>query len=305
MPSQSNPNNITHFGKLSSLENAARDIKTRIVQRGDLPHATVDRQIQMVDDLLKFPLGRFFVEHRGANGYWTDYIINYPYSITKRKLSDLEDFILKRCPLTLATRERFKIFQNLIKSELRDNMVLASVPCGCMRDLLEVDFSKYSNFSLIGIDIDPESLEHARKLATQKKLNEYTNFILSDAWSLGFESEIDLITSNGLNVYEPDQKRVLDLYKVFYQSLKPGGILIIGVLTYPPGQYQVSEWKLDLLTEDDMLIETILFQDILCCNWRNFRTIEEIYKDFYGTGFTKVAISYDTYHIFPTVIAIK
>ena len=184
-------------------------------------------------------------------------------------------------------------------------MVLASIPCGMMRDLLSLDFSRISNFSLIGVDVDLESISLARNLAKEYGLERCCRFLQQDAWTLGLDSEIDLITSNGLNVYISDKNKVLDLYKLFYKSLKKDGVLIVGVLTYPPGGDQSCEWLIDKLPPDDMLLEKILFGDILESKWRNFSSSAEIYQDFSIAGFSSVEVIFDRYHIFPTVIARK
>jgi hypothetical protein len=56
------------------------------------------------------------------------------------------------------------IFQKLAQSLLKENVVLASIPCGLMRDLLTLDFSNIDHFGLIGVDIDTESLDFAKEL---------------------------------------------------------------------------------------------------------------------------------------------
>lgn len=43
-----------------------------------------------------------------------------------------------------------------------------------------------------------------------------------------------LIASNGLNIYEPEDDRVIQLYRGFHDALKPGGVLITSALTPPP-----------------------------------------------------------------------
>lgn len=302
--------NYTHPKARPSFSRTIKDLKEKIIQRGDLPHMSVKKLMDIVEDLSSFPLGKFFLERKGANGFWTDYIVNHPnkktnISSTNNLFSPTEHFILNKSPLSIATQERFKIFQRNIQKSLKDGMTLASIPCGVMRDLLSLDFSNLSTFSIMGIDLDRQSLSLARKLAKEKKLEKHTKLIQADAWNLTIKSEIDLITSNGLNVYISDNQQVLNLYKKFYSLLKKDGILIIGVLTHPPENAEQSEWILDGLQPEDVLMEKILFQDILESKWRNFRTSNEIYKDFLDAGFSDVQIIYDKHRIFPTVIAKK
>lgn len=302
--------NYTHAKTSPSLLKTVKELKEKIIRRGDLPYISIEKMLDIVEDLCSFPLGKFFLERKGANGFWTDYIVNHPTKKTNinsvgNSFSPIEHFILNKCPLSIATQERFKIFQYNIQNSLKNKMFLASIPCGIMRDLLTLDFSNLSTFSIIGVDLDRQSLSLARKLAKDKKLDKHTKLIQANIWNLTIKNEIDLITSNGLNVYMIDNQQVIDLYKKFYSLLKKDGVLIIGVLTYPPENEAPSEWILDALPHEDILMEKILFQDILECKWRNYRTSNEIYNDFSNAGFSDIQIIYDKHKIFPTVIARK
>lgn len=211
----------------------------------------------------------------------------------------LEDFILNRSLVTLASQKRFGLFQKITQQMLKEGMILASVPCGVMRDLLTLDFSKIANFRLIGVDLDPESLQHAAVLAKQMNLVEKVAFLKENAWELNIREEWDLITSSGLNVYEPDKTKVLQLYRKFFEALKPGGILITAILTDP------SEWNMNKIPPEDLYLEKVLYGDILDLKWRNYRKHAEIEQELQAAGFTKVDIFYDEYRVFPTVVARK
>lgn len=302
----------THAGIDLPLSKIIENLQEKIILRGNLPHVSVERQLAILDDLCSFPLGRFFLGRKGADGFWTDYIINHPCTETNtglnsegKSFSPVERFILEKCPLTLATRDRFRIFQKCTQNRLKNKMCLASVPCGIMRDLLTLDYSDVSSFSLIGVDLDSNSLVLAEQLAKQCSLEEHVEFFQQDAWNFELKNQIDLITSSGLNVYVSDKQKLAQLYRRFYSLLRTGGTLITSVLTYPPGSSHKSEWILDEIPSEDILMERILYQDILDCKWRNFCTSDEIYEDFYNAGFEKVQIIFDQYHIFPTVVAEK
>lgn len=305
-------NNKTHDASSESVSEIIEGLKRSITLRGDLSYVSVKQQLDILDDLSSFPLGRFFIKTKGADGFWTDYIINYPQNGLVTGLnsegshfSPVEKFILEKSPLTLATRERFKIFQTYLQKSLRNDMEIASIPCGVMRDLLSLDYSQLSSISIIGIDLDPKSLRLAKQLALEYSLEDYVQLFQKDAWNLTFKDQIDLITSNGLNVYIFDTEKRIQLYKAFHHALKKGGTLIIGVLTYPPGYTKKSDWILERISGEDLLMEKILFKDVLGCKWGNFRTSDEIYEDFFSTGFSDVQVIFDQYHIFPTVIANK
>ena len=55
---------------------------------------------------------------------------------------------------------------------MQEDIIFASLPCGVVRDLLKLDFAGVENFRLVGIYIDSESLELAKKLAQEYRLSE-------------------------------------------------------------------------------------------------------------------------------------
>jgi ubiquinone/menaquinone biosynthesis C-methylase UbiE len=296
--------NRSHSKGTVSFEEAVLTTKIAIESRGDLPHISVHRQLELVDELCQFPFGRYILERKGANGFWTDYLISPPENQNPADLTAIENFILTRSLIVLAHRERFRTYQNLMQKLIKEDIILASVPCGLMRDLITLDFSNLSNFKLVGIDIDEESLESAAKLAKEWHISN-AELLQQDAWQISFKEEFDVITSSGLNVYEPDPEKLLDLYSRFYTALKPGGSLIISVLTYPPGDSKPTDWALEKIAPADLLMEQVLYKDILNLNWRNFRSADEIDREFKLAGFSQVDVIFDQNRIFPTVIARK
>lgn len=284
------------------LKNSLNALQEKIIKRGDLPYVSVNKQLIYVNELLQFPLGKFLIENREINTFWTDYIIQ---NNNNQKSSNLENFILNHSPFILAWRELSQIFHNLIQKNLKNKMTLASIPCGAMRELLCLDYSYISHISLIGVDINSESLLLAKNLAKTKGLITNLKLFKQDAGNLPFISEIDLITSCGLNIYETDQQKVLNLYRQFYKALKTNGKLVIGFLTYPPGENKNSEWDMNKISSNSFILEKIIFKDILDLKFRNFRTSKEFEKELKTAGFSEVIFHYDRLKIFPTVIAKK
>src|ERR1700722_16696474 len=138
--------NRSHHKNCSSFEESIQALKSKIITRGDLPHASVELQLGIMEQFGSFPLGRFILERRGANGFWTDYMISHPeqgkltgLNIEGKPFTSFEDFFLNKCPIVVAHQERFRIFQSLLQKSLKDNATLASIPCGLMRDLLTLD----------------------------------------------------------------------------------------------------------------------------------------------------------------------
>ncbi len=293
---------MNNFQLSPTFRNALVALQKEVIQRGDLPHISLKELLSYIDRLTKFPLGRSLIETRAIDTFWTDFIItNDKY----KSCSDLENFILTRSPFTTAWRELLENFQKLTQENLKNNIVLASIPCGAMREILELNYSEVSDFKLIGIDIDANSLSLARQLAIKKKLCQHLVLDQKDAWKLPYFCEIDIITSCGLNIYVSDPQKVLNLYRQFFQALKPGGLLILSFLTYPPGEGQFSEWVLNKIPSTDLFLEKVLYKDILNTEWRNFRTSEEIENELKVAGFSEITFHYDTLHIFPSLVAKK
>src|SRR5258708_33093516 len=114
-------------------EDLLQAIKARLREAGDLPGATVDQQISLLEELSTFELGRFLLENRGLNAYWTHQVVTYPQGAASiLSISSLEYRIWEKVPMVLATRERFGRCRQQQQGLLRPRLVLASVPCGLM-----------------------------------------------------------------------------------------------------------------------------------------------------------------------------
>ena len=125
-----------------------------------------------------------------------------------------------------------------------------------------------------------------------------------DAWNLRITNEYDLITSNGLNIYEPDDGKVIDLYKEFYAALKVGGTLITSFLTPSPLMSAESTWKnFDMA---DIMKQKAILIDIVQVVWQQaYRTEAQTRQQLEAAGFTVQEVIYDSQGMFPTVLARK
>src|SRR5438105_15833464 len=129
-------------------------IKTRLSTQFEIEPQKLQNFLQILEDLSEFEFGRYLIKNQGAlSSYWTWYVISgfRQYEIT----SPLEKFILEKSPAILATRERFGIFQKLLKKYITSNDVVCSIPCGTMADLLTLDLPEtIQDIKFVGIDID-------------------------------------------------------------------------------------------------------------------------------------------------------
>lgn len=155
---------------------------------------------------------------------------------------------------------------------------------------------------MIGIDLDEKSLDLAREKSHQLNISN-VEFIQNDAWEINNNEQFDIITSNGLNIYEPDDDKVIALYRKFYSALKPEGILITSFLTPPPTISKESPWK--NVNPQDALKQKVIFSDIIGVTWQAFRTEDTTRAQLETAGFQVLEVIYDSQGIFPTVVAKK
>jgi SAM-dependent methyltransferase len=221
------------------------------------------------------------------------------------EISELESFVLTRAPVMLATQQRFQFFLAENQKQVKNNAKLACIPSGMMGELLYLDYANIDNIELIGIDYDKQTLIDAKNLAIKLEKAMFTTFIEQDAWQINIEDQLDLISSNGLNIYEPDQAKITNLYRIFYKALKPGGKLVTSFLTYPPTLTDHCEWDFSKINMDDLLLQRILFADVIQAKWQSFSSSKETKEQLEQVGFKNIHFIYDDARLFPTVIAYK
>jgi SAM-dependent methyltransferase len=283
-----------------------QSIELRLRMAGDLPEATVSEQINLLHELSSFELGRFLIRNRGLNAYWTHQLVTYHQgAISAGSNSDLEYRIFEALPTVLATRERFGIFRQQLQALLRPGLSLASVPCGLMGELLLLDYGHHPNITLVGLDLDQQALDGALALAKERGIADRLSLRREDAWARGPKTQVDVLTSNGLNIYEPDNARVIALYRSFFDALKPGGILITSFLTPPPTLSAVSPWDMTQIDQKSLSLQHLVFVRIVEAKWSAFRTHAQTRAQLEDAGFADIRFIDDRACIFPMVVAQK
>ena len=278
------------------------DLETHRARIQDAPHLTLSAQetVGLLEELSTFELGRFFIENQGLNGRWTSYLIlDAPQ---RDDLSDLESWITHRAPAVIATRARFHIFQDIMTARLKDHMRIASVPCGIMEDLLRLPIAGHKDITFAGIDLDQEGLLLAAQNA-QKHGATNVSFHHKDAWNLGEENAFDLLTSNGLNIYEPDPARRAALFGSYFKALKQGGTLVSSFLTPPPILNPDSPWT--GVVQEDAIKQKAIFVDVIGAKWQNFDMPDAVIAQLSAIGFQDIQILPDPNWVMPTVVATK
>lgn len=303
---------ISHIISPETLENTIRKITERIKHEGDKPYTTVMHQLDLLAQLNEFDFGRYLLQNQGINGYWTHYMLTHPWFGRKtgknncgEPLTELESFLLNRAPTMLATQQRFEIFLRENQKQVKNNAKLACIPCGMMGELFYLNYKNIDDIHLIGIDYDSNTLNDASVLAEQQGLSKFIKLIQQDAWKLNFQEEFDLISSNGLNIYESDNEKVTELYRQFYKALKPDGKLVTSFLTCPPTLANQCEWDLSKINQNDLPLQKVIFADIIEAKCQCYRSSEQTNAQLKSAGFGNTQFVYDDAKMFPTVVAYK
>lgn len=259
-----------------------------------------EEELEMVDELQKFELGQFLLKNKGLNGYWSSYVIHDASQINLD--NPLENWIINRAPLIKATQEQHHISQTQINQYMHPNSIIASVPCGTMHELHSLNFDGVYDIKLVGVDLDEESINIAKANFKPSRFCT-TELYKQDAWNLQDKGRYNVMISNGLNIYEPDDDKVVSLYSQFHDALTSQGVLITSFFTPPPEMSNKSTWK--NYNQEDLLKQKALFSDIIQAKWQVYRTEDETRDHLEKAGFKVVRVIYDSQGMFPTVVAQK
>lgn len=292
----------THQVFSSDFQHVYNQCRTRLINEGEKSLSTLKEQLDILDQLAEFPLGRFIIENKGLNGYWTDFTIRPPQ---KAAFTPLEKFYLEKAPSTLATREAFQISHAIMQENLRNGITIASLPCGVMANILTLDFSEIKKIRLVGIDLDFEVLVYANKLAEERKLQSNLELLQHDAWKLEAESEYDMISSHGLNLYLNNEEELISLYTKCCKALKAGGLYVSSFLTPSPFDSADSPWDMTKVNEEDLRYQRVIFNDVAKVKWRNFYTYDQIADQLTKAGFSDIEFVPDSARIRPVIVARK
>lgn len=296
---------LSHNATDAHLETIVQEAAARIEATGDADGYSVAEQLNMLHELQSFPLGRFLLANKGLNGYWTHYLLTYPWwKQEKNTLPPMEHFFLEKIPTVLAVQERFQIYLKEAQQHVRNDACFASIPSGALGELLYLDFTDIKRMHLVGIDYDPNTLEQAQAMAQDKQLSHWVTLEQADAWKLTHKNTFDLISSNGLNIYEPSDERVIELYTVFYDALKPNGTLLTSFITPPPYLTDTCEWNQDAINPADLLKQHVIYR-IIGGKWQCFRSTDTTRQQLQAAGFKDIRFIPDKGGMYPTVIAKK
>jgi SAM-dependent methyltransferase len=256
--------------------------------------------------LTEFDLGRFLLLNGGLSGYWTSYVFTHEGSTAG---TELERWLLKHSTLA-GIRQRYERLSELVAPRLGPGRRVASVPCGVMDDVLRQPTALLDDVSVIGADIDDESLRLAAELAEQRGVSDRVELRRADAWDLDLGEPVDLLLSNGLNIYESDRERLVALYRQFHDNLVPGGELLVSYippLPPPPASSPVAArvWASLGMSADDVRRDRAIFGDLLSAKYLNVTSTDELTAQLREAGLSLREVHFSEYGVLPIAVATR
>jgi SAM-dependent methyltransferase len=133
------------------------------------------------------------------------------------------------------------------KKRVRKGGTVLEVGCGYGLNL-ENWAKKYKKAKFVGIDIDPQGIEHAKKIVEKNEWNDRVQIIgvSLEEYARSISFKFDLIILNQvLHEMDPDENYRKSVLEVLYSLLKEDGILVVGESmipnTFTRGNFQLFE----------------------------------------------------------------
>lgn len=296
---------IKSFNNKNLLTSIVNNTKNKILENKFYSAKEKNNRICLLNELTTFELGKFLLQNKCLNGYWTNYILTYP--VNKQKIeSSLERKMLTEFPSIIATQQRFNVFLQINQTVVKENCKLATIPSGLSNELLVLNYKGIKKFDIFAFDIDIDSLKDSVLNAKKNEIEKKFHIININAWDFDYKNEFDLLSCNGLTIYEKNDYRVKLLYEKFFKSLKNNGLLVTSTMTEPPqGEKNKCEWNFAKIDKDNLNLQNIVFTEIIGVKWQIYRSVSFIKSMLLEIGFKEVSVIYDEAKIFPTIIAKK
>ncbi|MFI0433821.1 MAG: hypothetical protein ACH36H_11860 [Candidatus Nanopelagicales bacterium] len=301
------PELISHRGDdIPEIADAVAAAERRIADAGP-EYGSREQLLADLELWQQCDLGRWMLVHHGWNAHWTRYCIGYDRDDAD-VTNPVERFFLTETPAVAATRQRWAIMSRIAAELLPTGGMGMSVPCGLMDDL--VLLPNASSATLVGLDLDAEAVEQAAESAAGHGLTDVVCAV-GDAWepqrahvtfgdaatyTRAVEGGVDLLMSNGLNIYVEEDDQVVDLYRAFRGLVRPGGSLVVSALTTP------AEWDLSGVPREvsRRSLGLSLINDV---QWANYRPVDTTIAQLNAAGFEVRDVQYDQGRVFPAFVA--
>jgi len=123
------------------------------------------------------------------------------------------------------------------------------IDIGCGLGNLDVELAKRTDFTIIGLDINPDAKPIFEKRMREAGLDKRVSFVVGDAQKLPFDDDYaDVIVSRGTLTFIPDIAKCL---REVDRVLKPTGVAFLGGrYVYTPQPLKISTEKLSKIVQE-------------------------------------------------------
>ncbi len=282
---------VSHELDQRNFNHVVANIRQRLINMGNTINGPLSEKLDILKQLTEFEFGRHILQNNGVNGRWTHYM-SYEYYQTPSSSKHPLESRLFSFGLWASIKERLDFVQSCLQPDLRDGIALLSVPCGVMADLLTLDYAGLSNFQLVGIDLDPDSLALAKNLARERNLSDNTSFFLEDAWNISLTRKFDKVVCLGLIPYVRDERKVL-LFKALNAALIDEGELFVNFRTPPAHIDPHSEQNRTSVSAENLQLNKVMSSEILQMKNSSYCSSASIKSMLEASGFLNIRIHFD------------
>lgn len=254
---------------------------------------------------------RFYFVNGGLSGRYTEYFASFDTEMKEdfwgEPVTEIDKLYLNSHHLPLAYREtvancRERVVEHvktLVEKEEKSLVKIASLACGTMFDVLEVEYPT-QNIEFVGYDIDALSLKYAEKKAMEFRKTKPLTTHDADVMKTELPpQEYDVVVCNGFSFYLTEEKTLQELIQKVEKTLKPGGIFLMSFIL-PPSQWKISEKE----KQTHEQIHNIF--DAIVAKWTaSFRTSDTILSYCSEAGFASTECIRESHDIHPLIQAKK
>jgi hypothetical protein len=275
--------------------------RSRLVSNGTVSEFDLQEHLELLDNLMAFSLGRFWLQNHQLNGHWYNYIMRT--YVDFQVSNTLERKILYNLPLVLAKRQSFKTIQAILQQNLQNGLHIASAPCGGMGDILTLDYQAIKNIHLTAIDSDFQSIVHAGELAEEKGLSTTLSFFQADLKALNPEDAYHILIHHAWTMGNFSKNTIRPFLHQCFKALQPGGLFISNFPTCSPEQSKDSPWNMSVISPEMLRLQNLLLSQIIRHVEEPTQTLDSMADSLKEVGFSGIEFIPDDSKMIITVLA--
>lgn len=275
--------------------------RSRLISNGTMSEFDLQKPLELLDRLMAFSLGRFWLQNHRLNAHWYDYIMRT--HLDSQVSTALERQILYDFPIVLAKRQSFKTIQTILQQSLQNGLHMASAPCGVMGEILTLDYQAIKNIRLTAIDADFQSIVHAGELAEEKGLSTVVSFFQTDLEGLNPKDAYHILIHHAWTMGNFSKNKIQPFLRQCFKALQPGGLFISNFSTCSPEQSKDSPWHMSAISPEMLRLQNLLFSQIIRHVEEPTQTLDSMANFLKEAGFSGIEFIPDDSKMVVTILA--